>query len=299
MTRLNNRFVLSHYKGGKVLTRKQPQLLSFAQQLELLFKDADDQNRYRQLIEALWHQLNQAEYPRVAAISGGQGTGKSTLARLLAQFAKEQGVLAGTVSLDDYYLSQQQRAGLAATVHPLLALRGMPGTHRIEQAILDIKNFLNGQAVKLPSFDKALDQPGAERAPEHFSLLIVEGWCLGLGPQSAAQLREPVNQLESMADPEGHWRAYVNQHLAQDYQHCWSLLGTLIWLKAPDWQAICRWRAQQEQELRQVRGIAMSETQLHYFMQTFQRLTEHSFAVMPSKADIIIELNNSHQPTLL
>jgi len=286
-------------KLERVLIVKQPQLPSFAQMLELLFKDADDQVRYRQFIEGLWHQLNQAELPRVVGISGGQGTGKSTLATLLAQFAKEQGVLAGTVSLDDYYLSQQQRSVLAETVHPLLALRGMPGTHRIEQAILDIKDVLNGQPVKLPSFDKALDQPGAERAPEHFSLLIVEGWCLGLGPQSAAQLPEPVNQLESMADPEGHWRAFVNQQLAQDYQHYWALLETLIWLKAPDWQAICRWRALQEQELWQQRGIGMSETQLHYFMQTFQRLTEHSFAEMPTKADIIIELNNLHQPALL
>lgn len=282
-----------------MLTRKQPQLLSFDQQLELLFKDADDQDRYRQFIEALWHQLNQAEYPRIVGISGGQGTGKSTLATLLAQFAKEQGVLAGTVSLDDYYLSQQQRSVLAETVHPLFALRGMPGTHHIVQAILDIKDVLNGQAVKLPTFDKALDQPSAERAPEHFSLLIVEGWCLGLGPQSSAQLREPVNQLESMADPEAHWRSFVNQHLAQDYQHYWALLGTLIWLKAPDWQAICHWRALQEQELWQQRGTGMSETQLYYFMQTFQRLTEHSFAEMPTKADIIIELNNLHQPALL
>jgi D-glycerate 3-kinase len=273
--------------------------LSFSDRLVLLFEDTEQRDVYRKLIETLWFKrISQVKFPAVIGISGAQGTGKTTLAGLLVQYAHEQGVQAAAVSLDDYYLSQQQRSHLALNIHPLFSRRGMPGTHRVLQAIDDAVAVLEGQTVSLPQFDKALDQPAAPKEPQQLSLLIVEGWCLGLIPQSIEQLRLPYNQFESTEDLAAVWRVAVNQFLATDYPHYWDLMNLFIWLKAPDWQAICRWRSQQEHDLWQKRGLGMNDIELDHFMQTFARLTNHSFEVLPDKADIIIELDQDHQPMI-
>jgi D-glycerate 3-kinase len=273
--------------------------LSFSDRLVLLFENAEHRDAYRKVVEALWFKrLSQLKLPAVIGISGAQGAGKTILASLLVQYAHEQGVHAAAVSLDDYYLSQQQRAQLAVNVHPLFSRRGMPGTHRILQAIDDAVAVFEGRMVSLPQFDKALDQPAAPKEPQQLSLLIVEGWCLGLIPQSIEQLRLPFNQFESTEDLAAVWRVAVNQFLATDYPHYWGLMNLSIWLKAPDWQAICRWRAQQEHALWQNRGFGMNDNELAHFMQTFARLTNHSFEVLPDKADIIIELDDHHRPMI-
>lgn len=274
--------------------------LSFEQQLLALFPEPRQREHYRIFVTELWQRLHKTlQQPAVIGISGAQGTGKTTLSALLVQLAIEQGVAAGTVSLDDYYLSRQQRAVLAARVHPLLALRGVPGTHDIAQAISDALAVLDGKPVALPRFDKALDEPTSARTPQQFSLLIIEGWCLGLTAQATAELTQALNPLEQTTDQSLSWRHFVNQQLAGLYQEYWSLQSLLIWLKAPDWSAICRWRALQEQKLQQQRGKGMSDSELARFMQTFQRLTEHSFLVLPQQADLVVELDHLHQPQLL
>jgi D-glycerate 3-kinase len=274
-------------------------MLGFEQQLLALFPEQHQRDCYRLFVSQLWQTLSKKrQVPAVIGISGAQGTGKTTLSSLLVQFAKEQGVIAGAVSLDDYYLSQQQRGVLAAEIHPLLAMRGMPGSHNIRQAIADVQAVLQGLPVALPRFDKAQDQPTAALEPQQFSLLIVEGWCLGLTAQSIADLEQPINLLEKSEDRTLSWRHFVNQQLAGQYQQYWSLLSSLIWLKAPDWPTICRWRAMQEHQLRQQRGKGMNDAELERFMQTFQRLTEHSFLVLPQRVDLVVELDLLHQPQL-
>jgi len=65
----------------------------------------------------------------LVGLSGLQGSGKSTLARQLAQTARDRGVATEVLALDDFYLGRRERASLARAVHPLLATRGVPGTH--------------------------------------------------------------------------------------------------------------------------------------------------------------------------
>ena len=281
----------------------------FEYHLSRLFKNADDRAHYRTLIMQLWsrvhqflspqHEVKQRPYPAIIGISGAQGTGKTTLANLLVKYAQLQGVAAGSISLDDYYLSQSKRTELAVQIHPLLLMRGMPGTHHIEQAISDAKAVLKGQPICLPHFDKALDQPSAPRALQSFDLLIVEGWFLGLTSQTLEQLRPCVNDLELAEDQNLRWRQFVNQQLALNYQEYWKLCQPMIFLQAPDWASICRWRAKQEQQLFQLRGKGMTAAQLERFMQSFQRLTEHSFRVMPTSSDIVIELDHQQRPTIV
>ncbi len=71
--------------------------------------------------------------PFVLGINGAQGTGKSTLADFIREFlgvAHDRSTM--VLSIDDLYLTRAQRQALAKDIHPLLATRGVPGTHDVE-----------------------------------------------------------------------------------------------------------------------------------------------------------------------
>ncbi|WP_215398785.1 kinase [Rheinheimera oceanensis] len=271
------------------------QLNALLQPLQL---NREAEQAYRQLLQQLFSTLQNLPRPLVIGISGAQGSGKSTLAAMLVQMFSATGCSAAAVSLDDYYLSKAQRRQLAANVHPLLAQRGVPGTHNITQALADAKAVLAGVTVTLPQFDKALDEPAAALPAQTLDILIVEGWCLGVPAQTEAELATPVNELEAKADTDGRWRRYVNTLLAGPYAEYWQLLTPLIWLQAPDWDCVCRWRAKQEQQLWQRRGTGMTEAELTSFMLPFQRLTQASWQQLPQQASYIIALDKHQQPRL-
>src|ERR1700754_1421990 len=67
--------------------------------------------------------------PRLLGVSALQGSGKSTAAAAMKRLAGERGVRAVSLSLDDFYLGHDARQALGREVHPLLATRGVPGTH--------------------------------------------------------------------------------------------------------------------------------------------------------------------------
>ena len=70
--------------------------------------------------------------PFLLGINGAQGTGKSTLAAYLALSLRESdGHTAAVLSIDDFYLTKTERQRLSRHVHPLLAVRGVPGTHDV------------------------------------------------------------------------------------------------------------------------------------------------------------------------
>lgn len=260
-------------------------------QLQQLTTNPAAMQAYAAVLRQLLQQITQHAMPAIIAISGAQGTGKTTLAKLLITCLETAGLAAAAVSLDDYYFSRAKRISLSQTVHPLMAQRGVPGTHNIQQAIADAKAVLAGTAVTLPQFDKALNEPAEPLPAKQLDILIVEGWCLGLPAQTEQELIRPVNALEAEEDQDGRWRRFVNQQLATDYAEYWQLMSRLIWLCAPSWHAVCRWRAKQEHRLWQERGTGMSEQTLTRFMLLFQRLTQHSWQSLPGRATDIILLD--------
>lgn len=245
------------------------------------------------------HQIRKE--PLIVGLCGSQGTGKSTLAKLLTILLNNEGKLrAAHLSLDDVYLPRQARLGLAAQVHPLLATRGVPGTHDVELAIRTIEALAqdHGEPVALPAFDKSTDEridPSLwVRIPSPVDIILLEGWCVGANAQPAEALRTPVNALEREEDPDGRWRQYANDHLAGPYRQLFELIDHLIYLKAPDFAAVRRWRGRQETKLKAQIGTAtgadkkiriMDEHALDQFVLHFERITRHLFATMPYQAD--------------
>lgn len=231
---------------------------------------------------------------KVFAISGAQGSGKTTLAASLQQTLQQSGMRVGVVSLDDYYLSRNERQTLAERVHPLLSQRGVPGTHHVSRLQLDLAAHLAGQPVTLPRFDKALDDVVADLPLRHYDVLIIEGWCLGALPQNAAELAVPVNALDLLPDA-ACWRQFQNEQLQQHYQPLWSLLQPMLYLQAPDWPTVCLWRQQQEAALWLQRGTGMDAATLTKFMLPFQRWTEAMLRGELAGQSLLLKLDINRQ----
>lgn len=237
--------------------------------------------------------------PLVIGICGAQGSGKSTLARQLARRLEGEGATAAVLSLDDLYLDKSARARLARDLHPLFAVRGVPGTHDIALGERVMDGLAAGAATRLPRFDKARDAPyPAADWPEVTApqVVILEGWCVGARPQDDAQLSQPVNDLERLHDAGGVWRRAVNDALKSRYQALFGRIDRLVLLAAPDFGVVRTWRTQQEHGLRhRLRregrdGRAMSDREIAGFIRYYERLTCHILAEMPGRADLTLRL---------
>lgn len=231
--------------------------------------------------------------PLIIGISGAQGSGKSTLAESLKQLWSSLGVQTEVLSLDDYYLEPAKRAERAKLWHPLFNERGVPGTHDTELLLSQLRQFSCGEAQKWRRYDKGTDSISYTPQASEARLLILEGWCVGLEAQPEHELLPSINKLEQQQDSDSQWRRQVNQQLAGDYQQIWQELDCLIWLNAPNWQAVCRWRAWQEHALQQ-QGRGKSPAELAHFMLYFQRLTQQGWRQLPQRADFILTLDEQH-----
>lgn len=247
--------------------------------------------------------------PVIIGIAGAQGSGKTTLGRFLELWLlRELHSRCARLSLDDVYLGRAARLALSRSVHPLLATRGVPGTHDLPLAVRLLAELTDGgaRAVRLPRFDKARD----DRAPESdwpvvtapVEAVLLEGWCVGARPQAEQALAGPVNELEATGDVDGAWRRYVNHRLETDYADLFGQLDALVLLRVPSFNQARAWRRLQERKLRDDRpgddagehGLR-TDAEVDRFVMHFERLTRHMLETMPAYADSVIEVDTGHR----
>jgi D-glycerate 3-kinase len=265
----------------------------------------------RQVYIPLYHLLIEKEIakqrPLIIGICGAQGSGKTTFTQLLS-LVLEKGFNLKVVSfsVDDFYLTRQERVNLSKTVHPLLLTRGVPGTHDVKLGI-EILSKLKSNSVEkvaIPIFDKSVDDRYSEAnwkiAEGNPDVILFEGWCVGAKPQTLQELKLPVNELEEHEDADGQFRSYVNTCLATNYQDWFNLINKLIMLKVPSFDKVFEWRLLQEEKLRTSVDVKdktsnlMDSGQIRRFISFFERLTKHMLEEMPSRADVVFPINNSH-----
>ena len=242
----------------------------------------------------------EVQKPYVLGINGPQGSGKSTLARYLQRALQQDGLQVPLLALDDFYLSHQRRMQLAEDVHPLLAVRGVPGTHDIDTLQHCLSCLLErrkSDEVSWPSFDKSVDERSAESNSftGRADVILFEGWCVATPPETPVQLESPLNALEAEQDADGRWRRHVDQRLRTDYAAVFSLIHGLCYLSVPNFDAVRQWRTEQEHKLIARTGKGMSDAQVASFILHFERLTRTAMRELPTRADCLLEFDADHR----
>lgn len=269
--------------------------LPIAEQLHLAFKAKESKSK-------------ENNTPLVLGIQGTQGSGKSTCAQFLKSIMQQQyGVSTLVISIDDLYLGKQARTELGKTIHPLLATRGVPGTHDLALADEVFSALLARKPISIPRFDKSQDDRCLpeywEKVSEPVDLIIFEGWCVGLPPLDLAELATPMNALEADEDADAAWRQFAAEQLNGPYQQLFAYLDYLLVIQAPSFECVQNWRLLQEEKLRSkliAEGVDISNSQLmdkagvQRFIAHYERLTRHALQHLPSLADWTISLDSSH-----
>jgi len=237
--------------------------------------------------------------------SGGQGSGKTTVAKILKiilkKFFKRKIHIS---SIDDFYKTLEDRNKMAHTIHPLFKTRGVPGTHDINL----IKKFFyfikekKFAKTKLPKFDKSMDDRLKKKywfnIKERPEIVILEGWCVGAQPQSNSLIKKPINILEKYEDQDLIWRKHVNEKLKREYKKLFAMIDCYIFMKIPNFNMVFKWRLLQENKLRKVlryKKKIMSYNEIKRFIMFYQRITLQMVRDLSKSASIVMLLNKNHE----
>ncbi len=239
----------------------------------------------------------------VVSLSGGQGTGKSTISEILKIILSSIYKLnIVSFSLDDFYKTLKERKKLSKLIHPLLKTRGAPGTHDDIVLLKIIKKLKNKKFKKviIPKFDKSKD----DRFKRNFwqkitkkpDIIIFEGWCVGAKPQNKKDLKRPINQLEKKEDIKLTWRKKINNELNTNYKKIFKLVDYKIFIKAPSFNHVFKWRLLQEKKLgmKSKNKNIMKTNQVKRFIMFYERITKNMIKNFKDN-DIIINLNTNHK----
>ena len=249
---------------------------------------------WRRLAAALAFRWRGAAPLRVG-LAGGQGAGKSTLARAIVAASGYFDLRAVAMSIDDFYRTRAARERLGRTVHPLLATRGPPGTHDIGLCESVLHALARPGEVAVPVFDKGVDDRAgrARRVAGPVDVALLEGWCVGARPQAAEVLRTPVNGLEAEADAGGRWRRHVNDALGGAYARLFAGFDCLVFLRVPSLDAVRRWRLAQEADRPPDRRLDAGEVER--FVAHYERITLWMLDDLPHRADVLVDLDEAHR----
>lgn len=251
--------------------------------------------------DILQHALGSAGKPAVYGIAGLQGSGKSTLAAQMKALGKARGLNVVVISIDDFYYGKRERNALARRVHPLLAMRGPPGSHDVALACSVLDKLKRGIAVRIPRFDKIGDTrlpPSRwQQIKERVDLVIFEGWFLFAIPQAETALATPLNRMERLEDRDGIWRHYCNVAL-QAYSKLWQRIDRSLFLQGPGFEQVPQWRWQQEQSLQAANPNrrAMSKPEIERFVMLFERTSRTVFSQLSKRVDRVVRLDKNRKP---
>ncbi len=241
---------------------------------------------------------------KVIGLSGGQGTGKSTISNILKIILKDVYNLETVIfSIDDFYKTLQERKKMSKKVSDLFLTRGVPGTHDTRMLLQCLKNLTidKFKKINIPKFDKSIDDRLQKnkwlKVKKKPNIVIFEGWCVGATAQKNKDLNFPINKLEKQKDKKKIWRKKVNFELKNNYKKIFNLIDKLIFLRVPSFKYVFKWRLLQEQKLR-ITGKGnktMSDKQIQNFIMYYERITKHILKTLPKKAEVVINIDEQHR----
>ena len=259
---------------------------------------------YLPLSEWLYSIYKKDKKIKIIGLSGGQGAGKSTITSILKFILKKKyGLDICIFSIDDFYKTKIERIKMSKKIHPLFLTRGVPGTHDLGLINKTIKKLKEKKfrTVVIPKFDKSIDDRSKKvkwqkiEKPPH--LIIFEGWCVGARQQRNSALKKSLNLIEKKYDVDLNWRKTVNNHLKNQYKKLFNKLDKLVYLKAPSFDCVFKWRLLQEQKMKLTskNKKIMSKPQIKRFIMFYERITRHMMKDSSKISDLTIFLDKSHR----
>tara|TARA_B100002051_G_scaffold196459_1_gene186322 strand:- start:905 stop:1822 length:918 start_codon:yes stop_codon:yes gene_type:complete len=261
-------------------------------------------NFFLPISEKIYRNYLNNKKTKIIGLTGGQGSGKSTISQILKIILKEGFNLSTVIfSIDDFYKTLQERKAMSKKINPLFLTRGVPGTHNTSLLLKCLKNLKskNFKKFSIPKFDKSIDDRLSKMFWQNIKtkpdIVIFEGWCVGAFPQKNKDLIAPINVLEKEKDKKRTWRNFVNKELKTRYKKIFKLIDLMIFLKIPSFEYVYKWRLLQEKKLRVTsKGKkTMSNKQVKNFIMFYERITRHMLKNFSKKANFIINLDKSHR----
>ena len=294
---------ISNYKKIKI------KYLEFIKSQEILsepFRDKIKQlnEYYLPISEKINKDYIKNKKTMLIGLTGGQGSGKSTISQIIKIILKE-GFNLNTIifSIDDFYKTLKERKQMSKKISPLFLTRGVPGTHDTNLLMKCIKNLTHKKFKKtsIPKFDKSIDDRMPKKNWQYITkkpnVVIFEGWCVGAAPQRQKDLFVPLNILEKEEDKKRIWRNRVNKELKNKYKKIFKLIDSIIFLRVPSFKYIFKWRLLQERKLAlSTKGKkTMNEQQVKKFIMFYERLTKHMLKSLIHKVKIVIKIDKKHR----
>lgn len=267
------------------------------EQLETLWK------LWLPLATQLAEHRQQLGRPLVQGILGSQGTGKTTLAKVLTLILSQLNDCTISLSLDDLYKTYAERQQLQS-IDPRLIWRGPPGTHDIELGIkvLDqLQQPLPHQKVAIPRFDKSLWNGAGDRTnPEQVSnidIVLFEGWFVGCRPIDESKFNDPPSPIITETDQQF---ARDMNIMLQNYVPLWDRLDQLIVFNPVDYRFSKQWRLQAEHEMIATGKSGMTDAEINQFVDYFWKALHPELFISPlinnpKFVNLVIEINAAHQ----
>ena len=282
--------------------------LKFVKKQEFIgekFQDKQKQLKYFYLpfCKKLFKLYKSKNRPFVIGLSGGQGSGKSTISKILKIiFHSYFNLNVAYFSIDDFYKTALERLKMSNSVHPLFLTRGVPGTHDCKMLYNVLRALLkkNFKGVRIPKFDKSIDDRLKfqywQKILKKPDIIIFEGWCVGAKPQKLKELKKPVNILEKREDTKLTWRKKVNNELKTSYKKIYDLIDKKIYLKVPSFKYVLKWRLLQEKKLRSrsKKKRTMNTKQIKRFIMFYERLTKNMSRSYQDN-DFVIFIDKRHK----
>jgi D-glycerate 3-kinase len=252
-----------------------------------------------------WHRA--VGHPLIQGLMGGQGTGKTTLAKILGYILEQQGLQVCRLSIDDLYKTYADRQQLQQA-DPRFRWRGPPGTHDVSLGLTVLEQLRQSNPpvpIAIPRFDKSLHQGAGDRIDPEWStgadIVLFEGWFVGVRPIDPIAFETAPPPICSEAD-----RAFargVNTRL-QEYLPLWEKLDRLILLYPADYRLSQQWRQQAEQNMIASGKAGMSDSEIREFVEYFWKSLHPELFIAPmrhqaNQVDLVIEINADHCPDRL
>ena len=261
-------------------------------------------NFYLPLSQMIKNEYIKEKKTKIIGLTGGQGTGKSTISNILKIILKSAYNLETVIfSIDDFYKTLKERKKMSKNITDLFLTRGVPGTHDTKMLFKCIKNLKNNKfkRMNIPKFDKSIDDRLRKnrwlKVKKKPNIVIFEGWCVGATAQKNKDLNSPINKLEKHKDKKKIWRKKVNFELKKNYKKIFNLIDKLIFLKVPNFKYILKWRLLQEKKLR-ITGKGnkiMNDNEIKDFIMYYERITKHILKTLPKKAEVVISIDEKHR----